>query len=587
MPQQGHLRARTWVRGKKGARLSRASPESTDGSSILDPEVVESDQQASSTSDADKLEHESLQTSSFHSSPEPCSRASSSHNGLSPSDGNNQRLQSTPEPNSPTESFHNSLEFPGRDRSHSLRLPIKFLPPPTPPYLIELCVHPDWRPLSPRTVVHLINDRVASLSQEGLHSSPQHVTTCPTIAVWRDLHADSAGSDLSNHDSQRSPEPSTPESFVLLPQSTQPPSLHWVGIKIFLAILGIMGTVLYLFRSCNSVGLQTRTAEKQTRSLTLWTPLNDIYRDYTHTLLPLMAHFQQNSSFWTPSSIIYGLMQEASTLQGFMMGWESKSIPVPQALPGSPPFLDQLKSTHESLKSIHRDIFFIKQTAPLLGGSTSLSILITMLQDIYDDSNATTNAEEQITLRAVRVMKNSLQHIEQRNELVLLALQRIQHQLEQSIRDYTRLLDEFDPLRQHIDRAHWIVVFFDAVDFSRDFLLPKAILVCHLVEVAATALLSADLSLGLALEEYNMLEAGKGQVEQITLRYTNKWLRKSIIEEKIIINFILNISTIAQLQKVQKHGTIFTSVLTQLEEEGKEKSHRTFPNTRPPRPSWL
>lgn len=152
-------------------------------------------------------------------------------------------------------------------------------------------------------------------------------------------------------------------------------------------------------------------------------------------------------------------------------------------------------------------IFNVHRKFPLLAGDLSLVVLMGRLREVETDKEDDLHTK---TMRAVRAIKHAFGIIEDRNQEVLILIQRIQDVLIPLVSEYSRIITSLTPLPT--TNRRWIPRLLDAIRFSQSFLLPTTESIARTLPTATKALLAADIALRSAVKEYELIEAGRGDV---------------------------------------------------------------------------
>lgn len=433
-----------------------------------------------------------------------------------------------------------------------------------------------------------------SFSQEGLHAPPQLVLELPPIELWRQSTEDfppTPSAESIGRDSNYSSDSGT---FLLRPQffqsNPQPWSTSRIITRLFFSTLISLLVLVALAQgySTSYLALVEVTTVNQTVPISLWSPLNDIYHEYTYKVLPVITPIEQDEHAWTPGSVISGLIEEVDEMQAGLQAWEDSSLPGPETFPTDEPLSERAGSLCRRLESLQDSFIFVQRQFPFLASEFTLAVLATTLQGIQQGGASGEHSTPNQTVDAVEAIRRALELMEEENEAILVALQRIDRELRP-------VLDQVDffsnmvsqGLSPHLNQRFWIPNAVDAADYTLGSLLPMAHLVSNLTSIAAASMVSADALLGTAVGHYTMLGQTHAYVEETWLRRVELpvgGMFAQFEEQRVQSQYIFDNSVIQQLGQIMQHGRLMSHFL-EVVDEGKDKDiNWTYSKVRPPRP---
>lgn len=483
---------------------------------------------------------------------------------------------------------------------HGLSIPLYTNPPPSLPYTLRICIHPDWRQL-PDGVIHLSGDSV-TLSRTSLHVPPlAHVGyqpvdlwrdhVCRTTDVWPPPLPDGGDAapdepwpraDAEFCSGRLDAVPMPIPTSISAPASTgipvsdptpvrSPAPIKTLGTYTCLAAIVLFIGILQALNPLGHLAWVSTTSINKTADFHIWQPVHLLFRDYENAILPLITPFEFNDSVpipRKPSSIIAAFDDETSKIEVGLAIWEEVGLPgLDQSLTQR---LDICRVELNSLQDTVKDFTYF---ADVFIRGTSPRILANCLD--WAESPR----------RAAEHMKVFWNLTEERNGKADISARRIQRSLGIIKTELEPLLDIIEELVTPLaDEGDWVADLLDAITFIRDyFSLHILHTIPNLVERAVATLSTADTIIAEQLEFWETMESTAGVKDEEICRFTTdepRWYSSWKVQyEHVATYYSLDNRTVAELDKVADKGDQLKMLLTA------EEPRWQYANIRPKRPS--
>ncbi|KAJ4221514.1 hypothetical protein NW759_006763 [Fusarium solani] len=466
----------------------------------------------------------------------------------SPQDGDGSPRQPCrrSDPASPVEyplSKSSSPEFDGSydtdSYCHELTLPLRISPAPSEPYMLRLCIHPDFIPV-PDGMVHLARDSAFVSHTTSLHEPALVHINYELVDLWANAQRSTSPSSRS------SPEPPPEGAMEHLPNPVdQIPHLDW---PVFACLIALFAILIASFASQGHPAWVLTSSTNQTAEYLVWQPIHMLYRDYEEPLLPLIMpveHVDNPLLPLEPYRLIAALNYELDEVSYQVAAWEGSSLPGPEN-----DLIDRINHClrrFEVLQFFYRDLFRV--TSILVKAQSAVTLARAINQ-------ATSDHQMRRSIKAFWQLEEGW------NRHALDSLWPIKRQL-RAIRNETEcIFAEVDQaLRPHIDGrwASWTRDAIDAIDFSREYILPLLEWTAKVLDRAITKLSSLDSRLSLQASYWKNMTGSPDILQKITCHhetgsqqsYNLGWVLSC---EAVTTHWVLDNRTIEELGNVGNRG---------------------------------
>ncbi|UPL04292.1 hypothetical protein LCI18_015226 [Fusarium solani-melongenae] len=275
----------------------------------------------------------------------------------------------------------------------------------------------------------------------------------------------------------------------------------------------------------------------------VWQPIHMLYRDYEEPLLPLImpVEYVDNPLLpLEPYRLITALNYELIEVSYQVAAWSGSSLPGPEN--DLMNRINHCLGRFEHIQFFYRDLFRV--TSVLVKAQTAVTLA-------HAISQATSDHEMRRSIKAFWEME------EARNNHALDLLWPLKRQL-RAIRNETEcIFTEVDQaLRPHIDGrwARWTRDAIDAIDFSRDHILPLLEWTAKILDRAITKLSSLDSRLSHQAEYWKNMTGSPDILHKITChhKYDSRWVLSC---EVVATHWVLDNRTIEELGNIGNRGT--------------------------------
>lgn len=470
----------------------------------------------------------------------------------SPQDGDGSPRQPCcrSDPASPVEhplSKSSNPEFDGSNDTesycHEFTLPLRISPAPSEPYILRLCIHPDFIPV-PDGMVHLVRDSAFVSHTTSLHEPALVHINYELVDLWANAQRSTAPSSRS------SPEPPPEEAVERLPsRAHQIPHLDQPVFGCLVTLFAILVAILVAsFASQGHPAGVLTSSTNQTSEYFVWQPIHMIYRDYEEPLLPLimpLEHVDNPLLPLEPYRLIAALNHELAQVSFAVAAWGGSSLPGPEN-----DLMDRIircLDRFPDLQSAYRDLFRV--TRYLVGAYAAIALAHAINQ-------ATSDHQMRRSIRKFWEIEGGW------NDHALDSLWTIKRQL-RAIRNETEsIFVEVDQaLRPHIDDrwAGFTRDTIDAIDFSREHILPLLEWTAKVLDRAITKLSSLDSRFSLQHSYWNNMTRSPDILQEIACHhevggqqpYSLGWI---ISCEAVTTHWVLDNRTIEELGNVGNRG---------------------------------
>ncbi|KAF4969153.1 hypothetical protein FZEAL_10279 [Fusarium zealandicum] len=494
-------------------------------------------------------------------------------------------VESDAEPSSSASSSQadSSVVSPSLPYCHSIRLPLFIGPQPCEPFLLRLCIHPDWEP-NPDSVVHLIRD-LAAISGSDLHSPPLVEIDYEPVDLWQVHQRFGTLDGPATINARRSASPvvdtlldrgsGAVEAAVDTSRPGPGPS-RLVFVSTLICVLLVLSQLLF---SVHPVFIYTLSVN-QTANFTLWQPVHHVSRSYGYDLLPLIARFEIDGPVpYHTNSILAAALTEFEELRSGLAGWEGSSLPGPEASLRTN--IDDCIRQLEVMQ-VHYRLFFTN--ADHLATASTVKALVAKLGEIDDQEDALS-----FNQAVSRAMVTYWSLMKERNLGTLHTLQQIDERLRDSAPKMRLALDEVaGKLGPHLHDPHrwWVKDPLDAVNYTREYLIPVIYNNIHpLIDRALVTLSTADVEITTQLKDWQLMYATDGVRRETRCRSTNDsttWYSTWFVtHEERTTFYSADHRDGVQLANIATSGGVLANLI-----HDEEREAFVYRNVRPKRPRY-
>ncbi|KAJ4324561.1 hypothetical protein N0V84_003840 [Fusarium piperis] len=298
-----------------------------------------------------------------------------------------------------------------------------------------------------------------------------------------------------------------------------------------------------------------------------------LYRDYEEPLLPLITFLTGADNPLLPiqpCSLITALNLELNQVGYEVAAWQGSSLPGPEN-----GLQDRISRCQRRFRTIQlRFVTIFRNTNLLVKAKTAFALA---------------RAINEVTLdhQVIGLIKAFWVLHEGWNRHTLDELWVIRRQLRAIMNEIPSIFTEVDQgLRPHIDDPirTWTRDAIDAIEFSREHVLPLIEWVVSLVERAITKLSSLDSRIALQVQFWRNMIVAQGITREVTCHREvdgeRLYLGLVVACEEVTTHWLLDNRTVEELVNVGKRGAEMGKAITWHKDE-----RRPYHEVRPPRPS--
>lgn len=418
-------------------------------------------------------------------------------------------------------------------------------------------------------MIHLGRDSAFVSHTTSLHEPALVHINYELIDLWANAQRSASPSSRS------SPEPplepgAAPERAITRLSSLvgQTPYLRW---SVFACAIALLAILIASFASQGHPAWVLASSTDQTAEYLIWQPIHMLYRDYEEPLLPLVTpveHADNPLLPLEPYNLVGALRSELTEVSYGVASWQGSSLPGPEA--NLADRIIHCLRRFGTMQFYYRDLFRVTRT--LVNAQTAVTLAHAINQGTSDHQ-----------------IRNSIngfwQLQEAQNRHALKSLWALRRQLQAIRNDIVPIFNDVDQgLRPHIDdpRRGWTRDAIDAIDFSRDHILPLIEWIASRIDRAITKLSGLDSRLALQVEYWQNMTINQGTTRKVTCHHETDHQKSSISGwvlacEEVTTHWLLDNRTIEELGNVGNRGA----------EMGKAIKIRDwwYDKIRPPRPS--
>lgn len=279
----------------------------------------------------------------------------------------------------------------------------------------------------------------------------------------------------------------------------------------------------YLFLA-GHIAFVSNSRQTTTETLSPASAIHDVYSNYTMHLLPVLTPLEHDLPVpRQPSSIIGAFQLEINRICLGVVAWTASTLPGPDPY-NNLPLRSALRDLHDRIHMLGREFMVLHKMVPAIGGPIALTVLKLTMEHLYNETRL--HEEPDVTGRACGAVKGFYALLEESNQEVLFALQRINAELPVIIRETKPLLEAVRYGLKDADDGvprMWIPDTYDAIDFTLMWILPLVEAVAKIVNRAAGSVSLLDELMAEQKEWYSLLELTNGVESTMELRYTFAW----------------------------------------------------------------